>query len=201
MKEGIFMPRKSRELMDLGIYHIVGRGNNRQKLYQEKADYEQKIALLLRAKQKWTFELFHYCLMPNHFHLLVRVQKGADLPSIMRETLLAYTRYCKRKYRFMGHLFQGRFKSPRIPEESYYLQCGRYIERNPVKAKMVSEAWHYPYSSACFYISGKSDSLITPNLYYQQMGSSDTERQEAYRRFLLQDEPYRSIVDAELLSD
>lgn len=106
------MPRKARELMDLGIYHIVGRGNNRQKLYRGEVDYEQKLALLLQAKQKWTFDLFHYCLMPNHFHLLVRVQKGSDLPNMMRETLLAYTRYYKRKYQFIGHLFQGRFKSP-----------------------------------------------------------------------------------------
>ena len=66
------MPRKPRELMDLGIYHIVGRGNNRQKVYRDEADYEQKLALLLQAKQKWNFELFHYCLMPNHFHFLVR---------------------------------------------------------------------------------------------------------------------------------
>lgn len=193
------MPRKNRELMDLGIYHVVGRGNNRQQLYRDHVDYEQKVALLLRAKQKWTFDLFHYCLMPNHFHFLVRVQQRTDLPNMMRETLLAYTRYYKRKYHFIGHLFQGRFKSPRIPEESYYLQCGRYIERNPVKAKMVAEAWQYPYSSARFYVSGKADPLITPNLYYQEMGSNDVERQAAYRKFLLQEEPYRSIVDTELL--
>lgn len=68
-----------------------------------------------------------------------------------------------------------------------------------MKARMVAEAWQYPYSSARFYTSAKSDSLITPNLYYQEMGSNDTQRREAYRKFLLQEEPYRNMVDAELL--
>ena len=193
------MPRKVRELMDLGIYHVVGRGNNRQKLYRDSVDYEQKLKFLLRARKKWSFDLYHYCLMPNHFHFLVRIQQARDLPNLMRETLLAYTRYYKRKYGFIGHLFQGRFKSPRIPEESYYLQCGRYIERNPVKARIVTEAWQYPYSSARFYATGADDPLITPNLYYEEMGVKDTECQEAYRRFLLKEEPYSSMVDSELL--
>lgn len=116
----------------------------------------------------------------------------------MHRTQLAYARYFKKKYKFMGHVFQERFRSPRIPEESYYLQCGRYIERNPVKAGLVKDAAGYPWSSAAYYALGEPDALITPNLYYAGMGASTAERQENYQKFLSMDEPYGAIVDQAL---
>jgi len=112
---------------------------------------------------------------------------------------LNYARYFKRKYQTVGHVFQERFRSPRIPEESYYLQCGRYIERNPVKAGLVTEAAEYLHSSARYYVLGTEDPLITPNVYYAEMGRDVGERKENYRRFLLLDEPYSSMVDAALV--
>lgn len=189
------MPRKKRELEALGIYHVYARGNNRQKIYREAKDFEFYLQLLLKAKEKYGFELYHYCLMSNHFHLLLRVREAKDLWQIMHGLQLQYSKYYKKKYKYFGHLFQGRYRSPRIPDDSYYLQCGRYIERNPVKAKMVKTPWDYEYSSARYYAEGVSDELVSPNLHYEQMGRVLEERRESYRKFLLLDEPYSDIVD------
>ena len=153
-KEGFFMPRRVRELEDNAIYHIFARGNNRQKIFREKKDYAVYRGMLQGAKTRYPFNLYHYCLMTNHIHLLLRVAEGISLPKIMHWIQLGYARYHRKKYRYCGHLFQGRFRSLRIPKESYYLQCGRYIERNPVKAGMVKTAAEYPWSSAPYYMNG-----------------------------------------------
>ena len=125
----------------------------------------------------------------------MRIERAAELVKLWQWVKLSYTRYYKRKYGFVGHLFQGRFRSLLIPEESYYLQCGRYIERNPVSAGMTKRAEDYLHSSARFYVRGMPSQLITPNLYYQEMGATIPERREAYRKFLLTEDPYRAMVD------
>lgn len=192
------MPRRQRELEDGGIYHVYSRGNNRQRLFRAGKDFEAYLEILRRIKERFEFKLYHYCLMNNHVHFLMEVEKGRDLPRVMHGLQLSYARYYKKRYKYTGHLYQGRFRSPRIPEESYYLQCGRYIERNPVKAKMVERAEDYEYSSAQYYVIGKRDELITPNRYYRDMGKTEEERQEAYRQFVALDEPYSDMVTAGL---
>ena len=193
------MPRKPRELEDEAIYHVFNRGNNRRELFLATEDYRTFLMLLSQAKTKFQADIFHYCLMTNHFHLLVKVARGENLPRFMHHVQLGYARYFKKKYGSIGHVFQERYRSPRIPEESYYLQCGRYIERNPVAARLVREPGEYPYSSAAFYALGSSDPLITPNLYYQQTGRTQEERQVNYQKFLSVDEPYSEIIEEALL--
>ena len=171
------MPRRIRELENDGIYHIYARGNNRQKIFRGRKDFETYREIILKVRERYEFKVYHYCLMTNHFHFLMRVQQGKELPRIMHQIQLRYAKHYKKKYRYYGHLFQGRFRSPRIGEESYYLQCGRYIERNPVKAKMVEQAEDYRYSSAGYYVLGREDGLITENLYYAGMGQTVEERQ------------------------
>src|SRR3989338_926605 len=192
------MPRKPRELTDGGIYHVFNRGNDRRQLFAEPEDYRCFINHLGQGVADRAGALYHYCLMPNHFHLLLQVQHGEDLPGLMHRTQLAYARYFKKTRAFVGHVFQERFRSPRIAEESYYLQCGRYIERNPVKARLVSQAADYAYSSAAHYARGAADPLLTPNPYYDGLGRSAEERQRRYQEFLTMEEPYAAMVDAAL---
>lgn len=189
------MPRKPRELENSGIYHVYARGNNRQKIFRDEKDFETYQDIVLKVKERYTFEIYHYCLMTNHYHFLIRVHLGKDLPRIMHLVQLKYTKYYKKRYGYYGHLFQGRFRSPRIEEESYYLQCGRYIERNPLKAKLVREAWGYEYSSAAYYVLGRTNRLITENIYYEGMGKTGEERQVAYQKFVSLDDPYTKIVE------
>ena len=164
-------------------------------LFAGAHDYECFQDHLCRALRVYHAHLFHYCLMTNHFHLLLQIERATDLGKIMHEVQLKYARYFKKRHGSVGHVFQERFRSPRIPEESYYLQCGRYIERNPVKAGIVRSPEDYPYSSAPYYVLGKKDELVTPNLYYMDLGRDAEERQQRYREFLSMEEPYQGLID------
>ena len=194
------MPRKPRDFVDGGIYHVFNRGNNRRDLFRCEEDFDYFLKLVRSAQEKYRITIFHYCLMTNHFHILLRSEIKEDLPAFMHWLQLGYNRYFKKKYDTIGHIFQERFRSPRISEESYYLQCGRYIERNPIKAGMVLNAWDYCYSSARYYAFGEKDKLITTNPYYLEMGLSDEERRESYKRFLALEEPYTPMIDQQLVS-
>ena len=101
----------------------------------------------------------------------------------------AYVHYFNRRYRFVGHLWQGRFKSPAIQCEGYLLSCGRYIERNPLEAGLVTEPWQYAWSSCRAYASGAADPLLAENSYYLEWGVDDGSRQRRWREFLIQEDP------------
>ena len=192
------MPRKVRELVNGGIYHVYNRGNDKMPLFREPSDFRYFLKRFREVKELLGAQVFHYCIMQNHFHFLLQVHRGPDLIILMHRTQLAYARYFKRKYDFVGHVFQERFRSPRIPNDSYYLQCGRYIERNPVKAGLVKSATEYPYSSAGFYGFGTPDTLITCNMLYEQMGKHTKDRQQNYRHFLAMKEPYEAMIEPAL---
>lgn len=193
------MPRKPREFVGGGIYHVFNRGNNRRILFESKEDFDCFKGLLYEGCQRAAAEIFHYCLMSNHYHLLVRGVNIDSLPQLMHWVQLGYARYYKKRHKSTGHVFEVRYRSPRIAEESYYLQCGRYIERNPVKAKMVKMAEDYPHSSAGYYVSGKRDPLVTENLYYKDMGKTAEDRQRAYKKFVKLDEPYAELIKDQLM--
>ena len=93
------------------------------------------------------------------------------------------------RYRFVGHLWQGRFKSPAIQCEGYLLSCGRYIERNPLEAGLVTEPWQYAWSSCRAYACGAADPLLAENSYYLEWGVDDGSRQRRWREFLIQEDP------------
>ena len=192
------MPREPRELTDGGIYHVYNRGNNKIDLFHEEDDYSFFLNKLLEVKNDIDLKIYHYCLMKNHFHILLQIHKGEDLPKCMHRTQLSYALYHKDKYTFVGHVFQERFRSPRISEESYYLQCGRYIEQNPVKAGYVKNASQYNWSSASYYTHGKDNPLITPNMYYHDLDRSAAERQKKYREYLFLKDPYSSLINQAL---
>ena len=192
------MPRKKRHLIDDGIYHVFNRGNDRQRLFREEEDFVYFLKCLEKEKTILKAQIYHYCLMSNHFHFLLKVRLGDHLPILMHRLQLGYARYFKRKYKLIGHLFQSRFKSPHIREESYYLQCGRYIERNPVKARQIQDPSQYLWSSASFYTRGTINPILTANIYYHELGSTPEERQRRYREFLSLDEPYANAINQEL---
>ena len=95
------MPRKKRELEDGGIYHIFNRGNDRMALFQEPSDRGFFLSQFLKNKIIYNIKIHHYCLMQNHFHFLLSVTKGEDLPKFMHACQLAYARYFKKKYDFV----------------------------------------------------------------------------------------------------
>ena len=140
------MARIGRVLYDGAYYHIINRGHDRQALFKEEKDFIKFKEVIVAYLEKYDFRVFHYCFMSNHFHMLIQVMKGLELPHIMKGISLSYVNYYKRKYRKVGYIFQSRYKSLLIEKEEYLLECARYIERNPLRAKIVTDLSRYKWS-------------------------------------------------------
>src|SRR3989338_5310400 len=133
--------------------------------------------------------------MSNHIHLLVKNESaGEGISKMMQGLGMVYARYYKKNRRRTGHVFEDRFKHVWIETDAYLLECGRYIERNPVRSKMVESAADYKWSSYRHYGYGEGNFLITSNLLYEGLGKSSLERQLAYRSYVQTPRAYELIV-------
>lgn len=150
------MPRQARRKSGSGIYHVMLRGINREPIFFDEDDNRTFIALLRRYKEVSGFELYAYCLMGNHVHLLLR-ERDEPLELIFRRFGAAFAYRYNIKYRRTGHIFQDRFKSEPVEDDAYFLTALRYILNNPVKAGLCTDPEEYPYSSAKEYMDMKSD--------------------------------------------
>ncbi len=193
------MPRKPRQLIDGGCHHLIARSNNRQVLFGEAAAFQRFLVLLANAKARYASRLYHYCVMSNHIHLLLQIEQADHLPKFMQGLLQGYGRWFKAQHQYVGHVWQGRYKSPLVSQESYYLEAGRYIERNPLRAKLVTDLNDYPWSSYPTYAYGRANSLVDADPYYVQLGPTLTHRQAAYRDFVRLESPYAPLLDKELV--
>jgi putative transposase len=190
------MPRRPRLLVDGGYYHILTRGNDRRKLFRCKQDYNYFLKIIERYLVEFQVNILHYCLMPNHIHLLIHAQKAKDLPKFMQVTLQVYASYFRRRYRSVGFVFQNRYKSCFINKDSYLLECARYIERNPLRAKITDDFLSYPWSSFSFYSKGMGDSIIrVANPLYLGLAKTEQKRQLLYQNYVSEERPYEHIVD------
>lgn len=140
------------------LYHVYSRGNNRQKIFMTEVDLKRFIVNLDRFKQRFNFKLYAFCLMPTHFHLLIEVS-DVPLSKIMQVISTAYSMYFNKKYDFVGHVFQGRFKSIIVDKDEYLLQVVRYIHLNPVRARLVKHPGDFQWSSYNDYL-GRAPSLV-----------------------------------------
>ncbi len=141
------MPRGVRIIADNSYYHIINRGNQKQRLFLENDDYEEYINILIHYKRKFWFRLLGYCLMPNHVHMILELRQPQELAKVMQGITQTYTNWFNLKYNKVGHLWQGRFKSMLIQKNKYFLDCVYYIEANPVRAGLASSPADYPWSS------------------------------------------------------
>jgi len=190
------MPRKPRYLIDMGCYHILTRGNDRKIIFRCKKDYERFLEILKTYLEKFKIIIFNYCLMPNHFHLLIQVQEAKDLPKFMQGVLQVYASYFRKKYNSVGFVFQNRYKSFYINNENYLLECARYIERNPLRAEITNNIFEYPWNSFSFYTEGIENGIIkAANPCYLGLSESKTERQSRFRDYVFEDRPYDRMVD------
>jgi len=144
------MPRKARKLSSTNIYHVMIRGNRKQDIFIEDEDRFRFTKILKKVKQKGEYELFAYCLMSNHVHLLIK-EKEEPLSQTMKRINVSYVNYFNQKYQQVGHLFQGRYKSEPIESENYLLAVLSYIHNNPLNASIVKNLEEYTWSSYCLY--------------------------------------------------
>lgn len=144
------MARQLRIEFGGAFYHITSRGNLRDKIFFEDKDRERFLEILARTKERYGYLLHAYALMDNHFHLLIETPK-ANISQIMQNINTSYTVYVNKRYRRRGHLYQGRFKAIIVDKDAYLVALSRYIQLNPVRAKMVQRPEDYRWTSYTAY--------------------------------------------------
>ena len=172
------MARKPRLFAPGILYHVIVRGNQRQKTFAKDGDYQVYLEKLAQYRQRYGVTIYAYCLMPNHVHLLLECS-GSPLGKFMQGLQQSYTQYYNRTYRKVGHLFQGRYQAILCQKDAYLLELVRYIHLNPARSKLVASAGKYPYSGAQAYRSGKPTVIVDPRPVLKVIGGIS-----GYRKFV-----------------
>ena len=189
------MPRRLR-LCPAGIsQHIVQRGNNRQVCFSCDEDVAAYANWLHEGARKYEVLIHAWVFMSNHVHLLVTPQVDLASSLMMQYIGRHYVRYFNHKYHRTGTLWEGRYHSNLVQQECYLLACQRYIEMNPVRAKMVTDPADYKWSSYRCNGLGVKTKLLTPHPVYLDLGSTKASRLLNYRG------SFCSAIDQELLPD
>ncbi|MCI8411061.1 MAG: transposase [Clostridia bacterium] len=144
------MPRSIRKISKTKVYHVILRGIDKQDIFVEEQDYNKFIKEIQKTKEKYKYELYAYCLMSNHIHMII-YDKNEQLSKIIQSLAISYSLYFNKKYERSGHLFQNRFLSKSVEDRKYLVQVCRYIHQNPFKAK-ISKTDEYRWSSYKEYI-------------------------------------------------
>ncbi|HXF66257.1 MAG TPA: transposase [Burkholderiales bacterium] len=168
------------------LYHVTARGNARAAIFLDDADRELFLKFLGREVEQQRWRLHAYCLMPNHYHLLLETPEP-NLARGMARLNAAYSAAFNRRHSRSGHLFQGRYKSILVEREPYFLELCRYVVLNPVRARMCKDPANYRWSS----YSATAGRVPAPDwldceAVLSRFGESSTTRRARYRRFVMQ---------------
>lgn len=138
-----------------GIYHIYNRGVSKRRIFQNDKDYRFFLYKLFYYRQKYSIKIASYCLMPNHFHLLLQsTKKSENVAMFMKGLQLSYAFYFNKTYKHSGHVFESSYKNKTITSLAHFIKIMEYIEMNPVRKKLVSKPEDWPYS-------GRPDVILT----------------------------------------
>ena len=199
------MPRLSRIKSKTCVYHIMLRGINQQIIFEDSEDYEKFLEILGLCRTLSGFELYGYCLMGNHIHLLLKTI-NEDLDLIFKRIGARYVYWYNWKYRRTGHLFHDRFKSEPVSDDTYFLTVLRYIHRNPINAKLCINPDEYKWSSYKEYIDSSYSNRIVDTgfaismtglnelIKYISMNNTDNCLEYAESRFLPTDAEAKSLM-------
>jgi len=170
-------------------YHVMNRGRRREEIFDGKEDYGQFVDILKETARVWKLRISAYCLMPNHYHLLVQTPE-ANLSRCLRHIDGVYTQRFNRFHGLDGPLFRGRYKSILVDGDKYLLPLVRYIHRNPIRAGLTKKLDSYPWSSHRNYVSGaKNETWIYKEFILSLFSGKKGDRPRAYHRFVaLEDE-------------
>ncbi|HDZ55648.1 MAG TPA: transposase [Pseudomonas xinjiangensis] len=194
------MPRLGRIVLPNYPHHIVQRGHNRQVVFACADNFQRYLSDIRELKEVFHIRLYAWCLMTNHVHLLVCPETTAGLGQFMKSLAGRATRYRNRLEGRSGTLWEGRYKSSVVDSETYLLACCRYIELNPVRAKMVARAQDYPWSSFVSRMQLRpGDDLVDGHPCYDILAPTEFERRELYGQFVgagIPDNELRLIQEA-----
>lgn len=174
------MARLPRIVIPGQALHIIQRGNNRQPCFFADDDYRYYLDSLKEAAARYGARVHAYVLMTNHVHLLL-TPDFVQAPSLLLQSVgRRYVRYVNHAYRRSGTLWEGRYKSTLIDSEGYLLACSRYIELNPVRARMVERPGDYPWSSFRSNTGAPMNPVLSPHPIYLALGDTPENRAQAY---------------------
>jgi len=187
------------------FYHVTSRGNERKMVFQSTRDRERYLSYLESAHERYGAVIHVYCLMGNHYHLLLETPRG-NLSQIIHHINGAYTTYFNIKRDRSGHLFQGRFKGILVEKDAYCKELSRYIHLNPVRAGMVKSPSEYPWSSYRSFIGkDKKPEWLTTELVLGDFGGEGRKGYRGYREYVERREtkelesPFKRVIASTFL--
>ena len=161
-------------------HHVIQRGNNRQIIFIDDADFEMLHGLWVENAQKYEVAVHGYVLMDNHFHLLATPSTETGLPQMMQAVGRRYVQYFNRRHGRSGTLWEGRYRSTVLQPDRYLLACMVYMDLNPVRAGQVLHAADYRWSSHAHLLGVRNDRLLTPHAQFWNLGNTPFAREAAY---------------------
>ena len=176
------MARQPRRAIAAHPYHVVQRGNDRQRVFADDVDRRRYLEWLHEAAAAHGLAIHAYVLMDNHVHLLATPAGDDSLSRTMQAVGRRYVRWFNRRHGRSGTLWEGRFRSSLVEADRYLLACQRYIETNPVRAGMAATAADWPWSSHRHHVGLAVDPLVRPHPTVWALGNTPFERESAYRR-------------------
>lgn len=175
------MPRRPRHYLPGLPYHVVQRGNNKNPCFFDSDDYALYLNLWMAIVRRYGVDVHAYCLMTNHIHFLLTPHSATAISDTMRVVGSSYAQYINKKYERTGTLWEGRHHASLVQSNRYLLTCYRYIELNPVRAKMVEVPRQYAWSSHAANTRGEL-SWLTPHSVYLALGIDKSQRASNYRK-------------------
>jgi REP element-mobilizing transposase RayT len=199
----IELPRSARRISKSGIYHIMLRGINRQAIFEDDEDIQRLLEAIVRYKEICKYEVYAYCIMSNHVHLLLKETEDT-ISNVVKRISGSYVFWYNKKYERCGHLFQERYKSEAVENDEYFLTVLRYIHQNPIKAGMVKDISTYKWSSYNEYI--KEAVVINRDFVLGMFSNDKAKAIELFCKFnyqknndmCLEDEDKIRVSDSEL---
>ncbi len=165
-------------------YHVTSRGNERKDIFRSRRDREKFLEYLQSATQRYGARIHCYCLMSNHYHLLMETPEG-NLSQIMQHINGSYTTYHNIKRKRAGHLFQGRYHALLVEADAYALELSRYVHLNPLRAGITEPPEEHPWSSCSSYIDGRAvPEWLYTDAILAYMSSNESEARSRYWRFV-----------------
>ena len=153
-------------------------------MFGGNADFEAFLESLAKSKERYPFRLYGYCLMSNHFHLLLRPERGQSISRILQSLTVAHTWRYHQRHRTVGHVWQGRFKSPVVQDDYHLLTVLRYIEANPYRAGIVADVGEYHWSSYSYHGLGQSNELLSPLPEWEEFGGKAAVERRRWRELV-----------------